>query len=192
MNEFLSTLGDNRHDTSKKVTKPRKRRNSGGLDAFDSFYNSSSGNVGYPEGLLVLKPLLIQSHVCLNSKIAEVTAKTLQGLLTCVVVSDKAKKNKILGGIFNPLTTLSGVLYDAGQELLSCHGSMNTKAGELFCTVDPKVWMAHIFSITHSACSLICFLIIGVDPHDGQCSVRAHTPFSTPSRAPHLRIPPSH
>mmetsp|Transcript_4116 Transcript_4116/g.7556 ORF Transcript_4116/g.7556 Transcript_4116/m.7556 type:complete len:1437 (-) Transcript_4116:160-4470(-) len=147
LNDRTKSEGETTQTTNASAAKKkrRKRRSSGGLDTFDSYYNSSSGSVGYPEELLVLKPLLLQSNVCLNSKVVELSATTLQSILDCVQVLDASKKDGQLSGVFGgssesslPRKHLAEALFDSGHELLTCHGACNSKAGELFCSIDEK------------------------------------------------------
>lgn len=125
---------------------------------FDNYYHSTSESVGYPEGLLVLKPLLSHSNVHLNTtRIAEKSAFSLATILACVVKTDSERHDISGQGMlrnlftsFNDTYTASASVggvdtcldlpcFDMGRELLCCHGGTDSKSDVLFCSVDVKV-----------------------------------------------------
>jgi hypothetical protein len=167
INNLISTLVDNRPHVSFVDSQDPHRCHRGGLDMFDSFYNTTSDSVGYPQELLVLEPLLLHSNVHMNATLVEPAAMTLATMLACICTprSDQDRHRSCEG-------TLSGLflvteakqqqqqghngpkvpLFDAGAELVQCPGGLDTKAGELFCSVDAKVTSSFALFMFHISC----------------------------------------
>ena len=147
---IISKLCDNRKKPSleskrsvpvKQSVKNREfRRSSGGLEMFDNYYNSYSDSIGYPESLLVLKPLLVQGSVALNPNILEASATSLRTILNFILINKGNVEAKSENSFMNSVRE-SGTpfLFDAAQELRFSHGGMDSKTGELFCVIDVKV-----------------------------------------------------
>ena len=134
---------------------------------FDQFFQSTQESVGYPAGLLVLKPLLLHTNVHLDTtRLVEKTACTLATILECVVLpeqgeavgrdqgvlgdllrdrnrdSDRGRESTKQSSAQTPSNTPSGVqlpFFDPCRELQCCPGALPSKTGETFCTVYGKV-----------------------------------------------------